>query len=202
MVCVGRVGWRAALALSGSLASASVASCSGKVESGSDTVDAAGGSAGRGGASGSAGTVGKGGTSGASAGSAGLGGTAAGGASGGSGTGGASGSGFGANGGLACDPNWSSDRCFKCGIVACCFEWYACGATPNCAGNGEVACVQKCVIDAVTADDVTISRCVSTCARGATITPASNDLLGCLLTGARADGGTGNDCFSECFSGG
>jgi hypothetical protein len=68
-----------------------------------------------------------------------------------------------------------------------------------------MACIQNCVLNAVAdggvANDATVSRCASTCAARGLITLATNDLLACLLQGARADGGSGNDCFVECFSG-
>jgi hypothetical protein len=170
---------------------------------GGDEVDGGGaasggtsGTAGRGGgtptggSAGSSGSAGRGGSSG----SAGLGGTA-----------GASGTSSGGTGGAGpdCTHEFNDDSCTACTKSQCCFEFLACGREPLC--NGEVRCIHSCVNGAVNdggvADAQTISTCATQCKVGGTITPATNDLIGCQVNGALADGGTGIDCFAQCFQG-
>ena len=173
-----------------------------------------GGAAGRGGASAGAGGS-----------SAGSGGFAAGGSSGrsaggvagvgpagasGAGAGGASGSGSGcfSPGGFDCAISSSDNPCIVCAKVNCCSELVCCAADSACSGangDGEITCIQDCVLSAVAdggvADNRTVSLCASRCARGGTISVPTNDLLACFLTGERSDGGTGADCFLECLAG-
>ncbi len=187
-----------------------------------------GGSSGRGGSAGRGGSGGLdvGGAAGASAGAGGsttgFGGTAVGGNAGrsvggasgvgpagaaGVGPAGASGTGSGCSGG-DCPISSGDNPCVACAKRECCSELVCCAADSACSGpsgNGELTCVQDCVQGAVAdggvADNATVSSCASLCARGATIAPATNDALACLLNGVRSDGRTGIDCFVECFSG-
>ena len=186
-----------------------------------------GGGAGRGGGGGldMGGAAGIGGTvAGAAGSSAGFAGSAVGGVSGRSaggapGRGGAAGvggiSGAGGSPTGACGPAAvtcavvSADNpCIACAKRECCYELVCCAADTACSGsngNGELTCIQTCVLavfaDGGVANDATVSSCAGQCALGRTISPATNDVLGCLLNGARADGGTGTDCFVQCFSG-
>jgi len=143
-----------------------------------------------------------GGSSGVGGSSAGFAGTAIGGTAGSSGA--ASG---GAGGGAIrdCFPHSDDNACSRCAQEQCCFELVGCAMDQACEGDGEATCIQGCVQGEVADGGVTseavVSRCAALCAAGTVISPATNDLIGCLLNGARADGGTGQDCYVECFSG-
>jgi hypothetical protein len=177
-----------------------------------------GGGLDRGGAAGIGGTV-----AGAAGSSAGFAGSAAGGISGRSaggapgrggaaGVGGISGAGGSSTGAcgatVTCAVVSGDDPCMACAKEECCYELVCCAADTACSGsngNGELTCIQDCVhatvFDGGVANDATVSSCAGQCARGLTISPATYDVLGCLLNGARADGGIGTDCFVQCFSG-
>jgi hypothetical protein len=133
-----------------------------------------------------------------------------GGAAGVGGASGAGGSSTGACGsGIAdCADDSADSPCMACAKLECCYELVCCAADTACSGNngdGELSCIQNCVhatvFDGGVANDATVSSCASQCAVGTTISLATNDVLGCLLNGARADGGIGMDCFVQCFSG-
>lgn len=123
---------------------------------------------------------------------------------------GASGGGAAGTGGVIrdCFPSGGDNPCVACAKQNCCWELIGCALDDACSGtdaNGEIACIQSCVHNAIAdggvVNDATLSFCASRCASGGLITPATNDLLACMNNGTRADGGMGNDCFVECLAG-
>jgi hypothetical protein len=186
-----------------------------------------GGGAGRGGGGGldMGGAAGIGGTvAGAAGSSAGFAGSSVGGVSGRSaggapGRGGAAGvggiSGTGGSSTGACGPApvtcavvSADNACLACAKQECCYELVCCAADTACSGSngdGELTCIQNCVhatvFDGGVVHNAVVASCASQCATGATISSATNDVVGCLLSGSRADGGIGTDCFAQCFSG-
>ncbi len=152
------------------------------------------------GASGSAGS-GTGGSGGGTGGTAGTGGGTGGtaGSAGAAGAAGAGGSGF------MCTPmDPTFNACESCRDEKCCTEWLDCLADgePCSEGGlmseGEIICIQDCVLEAFmmdpAADPVTVkASCQGTCATdGTLITMATNQLFACL------DDPT-NGCPIECF---
>lgn len=162
----------------------------------SDDNDDDDGTAGSAGASGSGGSGG--GTAGTGGGTAGTGGGTA-------GMAGMAGS-AGAGGFMPmCTPNDPDfNDCETCRDTKCCNEWLACLAIgEDCSeggmmGEGEIICIQDCILDAFAmdpgADPVTVkASCQGTCATdGSLITSATNLLFTCLDD--PADG-----CAIECF---
>jgi hypothetical protein len=174
---------------------ASGGGCSGG-DSGPEPADDA--AAGSGGSAGASGTLGRGG-SGGSAGSAGSAGTGAG------GTSGSTDSGIGPE---VCTPVAGDSECIACARRNCCVELINCNRDQACmrGGNGsdgEFGCILTCVDNEVSdggvANDETFARCANACAIGSTIEPPTNELLACLISGEREDGGMGADCYVECF---
>jgi hypothetical protein len=225
-----RVRWatgHVVLVLCCSLGFASGGGCSGHVKTRTEPDADVGGDAGSGGSGGQGGSAGRGGAAGSTGASAGAGGSTTGfggtafggnagrsvggasgvGPAGAGGVGGASGTGSGCLRG-DCGVESGENACVACAKANCCSELVCCAGDSACAddnGEGELTCVQDCVHAAVADGGVvstaTVSDCASQCARGATIAPATNDILGCLLNGVHPDGRAGDDCFVECFAG-
>lgn len=159
------------------------------------------GGSGAGGSSGSSGSSGTGGSSG-SGGTSGRGGT--------SGTGGSAGTGGTGGSGASCAPDAMDNNCVECMKTNCCTELLACAADDLCsgtAGEGELTCVQDCVLaqvaDGGVVDNSTVTSCATGCAEmGSAVSVATSDAVGCMRFGGElSDGGNGVDCLVDCLAG-
>jgi hypothetical protein len=107
------------------------------------------------------------------------------------------------NGGtITCGIDSNDNACIACAKRECCFELVCCAGDDACSGptgEGELSCIQECVLAVGVANDATVTVCADQCSRGATIAPATNDILACLLNGMRSDGGSGDGCSIDCF---
>lgn len=153
-------------------------------------------------------TGGSGGSVGGSGGS-GVGGFTPSGGSGGSGLTGGSGA---TDGGISCDSVGSllatcqldpNNPCLSCIAEKCCDEYSKCGSRlpqASCGwggphGEGEIVCIQDCVLDVGAdggvADDETIATCAGGCTTPGcdTLSPHTSELLACLKS----------LCFEECL---
>ena len=199
--------WGVTLVLSCTIGVASAGGCSGDIGPVRDEGDASAGSSGASGSGGSGGSTGGAAGRGGASGTTGSGGTAAG--SAGRATGGASGAGGSTGGSIppGCGPRSDESRCFQCARTNCCVELNACGQEPVCSsGVDEFGCILRCVrnrvADGGVADDMAIGQCATACAdNGVNAAEPTSDLIGCLNKGVRVDGGSGADCYVECFAG-
>jgi hypothetical protein len=103
----------------------------------------------------------------------------------------------------------SDNPCVACMKANCCTELRACANEMDCSGTsgeGQLTCVQDCVLAAVAdggvANEMTIRSCAGGCGRGGIVSEATSDALGCMQFGQDLpDGGSGTDCFVECLQG-
>ncbi len=113
----------------------------------------------------------------------------------------------GTGGAVSCNPppgtpagcdSGSSDPCQQCVETQCCAEWGQCVGSQQdpCAfggpsQQGEIICIQDCVLAAGVADPTTLATCAGNCTTPGcgTISSVTNDLIACI----------DDYCFSQCL---